>query len=270
MKSIKTVASGLWVVISIFLFTLSPFFPFSLSSSSAQEADLTLRSPVKLEELNNSDENIPSPIEVKTLPDFPIKINKNIPVQLNTRLRLIVDSYIDSKKAKTGDYFKAHVLDDFYLPSPLPLPLEPPQLIVPKGSWVRGRISYLKRPIIFSKTGKMKIHLDHLTTPSGEITPLNAELNVIQGVENEDENGQGFLMPLHYDQSKTPLSEQEQSSLGGVDLSGGNGNLLRSIVQYLLNGSLIALVPLEDNINFIKGQELQVVLKKEINTLNQQ
>lgn len=231
-----------------------------LSQVLAQESNLSLRAP---EESKEFEENNPSAIEVKKIPSFPNVLNKSstahkgtaaaalIPV--NTRLRLSVDSFVDAKISMVGDYFRAHILEDFYVPT------EPPQLIVPRGAWVRGRVSFLKRPNIFSMSGKIGLHLYQLVTPLGEIAPLNAELDVQQGIVNS----QGLLDPMTNFKTMAlePTQALLESSQGRIVSIAALGT---PVIGTLVAGTLTALFSQGDNITLTKGQELQILLKKDL------
>ena len=202
-------------------------------------------------------------VEIKKLPNFPELtgegsathklIAKSTSIPVDTRLRLIIDNYIDATQAMVGDYFKAHILEDFYIP------MEPPQLIVPRGSWIRGRVSLVKKPSLFSMAGKIGLHLNQLVTPFGDVTLLDAELDVQQGIVNE----QGLLDPMTNFGTKAieptqDLLDTSQGKLVSVATLG------TPVVGALVAGSLIALFSQGDNITLTKGQELQIILKKDI------
>ncbi|OGI19188.1 MAG: hypothetical protein A3B68_05715 [Candidatus Melainabacteria bacterium RIFCSPHIGHO2_02_FULL_34_12] len=237
-------------------------FSLLLPLSYAQESNLNLRAPELIKESN---ESIPSKIEIKKLPVFPnTQIKKSTAkkisavaalIPIDTRFRMVVDSPLDAKKSMLGDYFKAHVAEDFYLPT------NPPQLIVPKGSWVRGKVSFLKRPSIFSMAGKIGLHLYQLTSPLGELTPLDAELNIQQGIVNKE----GLLDPMTNFGTKAleptqNLLESENPAARIVIIA----TLGTPAIGTLIGGSLIALFSQGDNITIPKGQELQIVLRKDI------
>ncbi len=226
----------------------------------AQEKDIKPRAP---EQSSDLESNIPSQVDVKKLPDFPAQVGKGASahklsattgvIPVNTRLRLSVDSFVDAKMSKVGDYFKAKVLEDFYIPT------NPPQLIVPKGSWVRGRISFIKRPNIISRAGKIGLHLYQLVTPQGESTVLDAELDVQQGIVNSD----GLLDPMTGFKTKAikptqMLLESEPGRVISVITLG------TPVIGTLVSGSLIALCSQGDNISLNQGQELQILLKKDL------
>ena len=226
----------------------------------AQEGSLR---PLAPEQSSEIESNIPSALDIKKLPNFPEHLKgksaahklsaASATIPVNTRLRLAVDSFVNAKTSKVGDYFKAKVLEDFYIPT------NPPQLIIPRGSWVRGRISFLKRPNIFSRAGKIGLHLYQLVTPQGESTILDAELNVQQGLVNSE----GFLDPMTGFASKAieptqMLLESEYGKAISVVTLG------TPVVGTLISGSLIALFSQGDNITLNQGQELQIVLQKDI------
>lgn len=209
--------------------------------------DTALRAPMGKD---STQENFPTIPDFSKIPHFPKEIknlgNGQFPMFLDSRLRVAVDSYVNTKLAMTGDYFKAHVTDDFFLPT------EPPSLLIPRGSWVRGQVSFLKKPNIFIMSGKIGLHLDELVTPLGDIVPLNAELNVERGVVNEE----GFLNPP-LSKGQQVLPENTQIVVKDIDVT---------ILKDLLNGHLPALFLQGDSISLIPGQELQIVVKKEIET----
>lgn len=226
----------------------------------AQVEDLSLRSPA---EFKKFEENIPSPIEVKNLPNFPRNYSKKstLPristsiatIPLDTRLRIVVDSPVNAKTTMINEYFKAHIVEDFYIPT------EPPQLIVPKGSWVRGRVSFIKKPNIFSMVGKIGLHLDNLTTPLGEVTLLDAELDLQQGIVNEN----GLLDPMSDFGTKALVPTQGLIDITKVKMISID-TFGTPVIGTLVAGPLIALFSEGDNITLGRGQELQIVLKRDI------
>ena len=213
----------------------------SYDSQSTIHDSLSLKAPIRE---NEPQENLPSQINLSTVPNFPRFGVSDTTIPLNTSLKLVVDNYIDVKTAMTGDYFKAHILEDFYIQT------EPPQLILPKGSWVRGRISFLKRPNFFIKTGKIGLHLDQLVTPLGGALVLDAELDVQRGIVGEG----GLLKPVI---KQTDAKVWPDSTLN-VSIS----NLVPLLIGTLLTGKLYALFSQADTTALNKGQELQIVLQR--------
>ena len=218
-------------------------FVFNIPSYSSED-DLKLKAPIQE---NEPQENLPSQIDLSTIPNFPKFGVSNTTIPLNTSLKLVVDNFIDAKTALIGDYFKAHVLEDFYIPT------DPPQLILPKDSWIRGRISFLKRPNFFIKTGKIGLHLDQLVTPLGGALVLDAELDVQKGILNAN----GFLKPQA---AKSSDSQFLPDSTLTVPVS----NLGAVLIDKLLSGKLFALFSQSDTTTLNKGQELQIVLQRNV------
>lgn len=224
----------------------------------AQVDNLNLRAPSDPEEVEL---NIPTKVKLESLPDFPASLkgtNKilesgNI-IPIDARLRLSIDSFINAKTANIGDYFKAHVLEDFYIPT------NPPKLVLPKGTWLRGRISSLKRPNIFRRSGKINIHLYQVVTPLSEVATVNAELDIQKGIIN----AQGLLDPIsNYDVTRTlGPSESIPGFNSGVTIRVTSFGI--PFVNELLSGSLAALFLQEEDNVLSRGQELQIVLRKDL------
>lgn len=218
-------------------------FGFS-TPSYCLEGELKLKAPIQENELQ---ENLPSQINLSTIPNFPKPGVTNITIPLNTSLKLAVDNYVDAKTAMINDYFKAHLMEDFYIPT------DPFQLVLPKGSWIRGRISFLKRPNFFSKTAKIGLHLDELVTPLGETLVLDAELDVQRGILGEG----GLLKP-------SVIRQTDSQIWTDVILTIPISNLGPSLIRSLLIGKLYALFSQNDTTTLNKGQELQIVLQRNV------
>ncbi|MBI2995776.1 MAG: hypothetical protein HYY52_03620 [Candidatus Melainabacteria bacterium] len=238
------------------LILISQYQVIAANEELIQKPEIKLRVPG---ELNGYESNLPTEIDIKKLPDFVSKepLSDLNPIPINTRLRLIIDSFINVKTSMAGDYFKAHVVEDFYLPT------NPPQLIIPKDSWVRGRISFFKKPNIFIRTGKIGFHLDTLATPLGKTVPLDTELNIQQGYINE----QGCLTPLVSSNTNKNADTLLRKSL---PLAIEKNKLGLSLAGDLISTSVTALYLKKENvdgININKGQELQLVLERDIQHL---
>jgi len=233
-------------------------FVFSFKTN-AQVSKSQLRQPVELQYV---EEHLPTKIDLHEIPSFsnPFRKLKNnyrigldqssVTVPLNTRLRIKVDQYLDPKSTNVGDYFKAHIIEDFYFPS------NPEWLLLPQGSWVRGTVSYVKRPNLFTRKGYIRIRIDQITTPLGDIIPLSAELNVQEGIINAG----GGLDP--FVNEKIVKGDQIVEEIQTVVILFSEVD--SKIVNKFLDGSLIALYfPASGDI-LNSGKELQIVLKKNI------
>ena len=229
------------------LFFLCLFF-FSAQFVSAQVINLEPKEPNMNESVQ---ENSSTSVELDNIPDFSnsIKIffmNNNIsqpqsyPIDL--RLKLKLDEPIFIKKAFIGDYFKATVKEDLILKTDAFS-----QLFLPKGSYVRGTIGFLKKPGILVMTGELNINVDQIVIPTGDIIPVNASLDFQKGYSL----GNGNLDSAF---TQNPVISQKQIRINVNDIG-------FKLIKNFFIGNLIVLYSEENNYNFFKDQELQVVLK---------
>lgn len=193
------------------------------------------------------------PIQPKGVDDFaasPFKLNTStaqIPVE--TRLRIRVETPLGADKSRMGEDFRARVLNDFYLSGDFR------KLIVPKDSWIRGKVSYIKRPRLLSRSGKLGIKLDTLVTPQGDYVPLDADLIFQAGIVNDS----GLLDPQtgYSDKAIEPTQALLGSDTGRVI---SVATLGVPVVGTLLGGSVKALFSHGDDASVTEGQELQIML----------
>ena len=192
-----------------------------------------------------AEENLPSLVNIKEIPFFPI--NSNIDqtfVPLNLRMKLAFDDFVDIRKTSRGDVFKAHVLADFYLTP------DATELLIPKGSWFRGKINFVKKPNIFNRSSAIGARLDTLVTPYGSLIPIDLYLNIQNGILNADNEFE-------------PSDKALESAYNQIE------NLKLNIkspvfLSRFLSGTVIGLVLENNNHTFYRGQEIQLVLKKNI------
>ncbi len=190
------------------------------------------------------------PKGVETFAASPFKLNSStgqVPVQ--TRLRIRVETPLGADKSKVGDDFRARVLNDFYLSGDFR------KLVIPKDSWIRGKVSSLKKPRMLSRSGKLGIKLDTLVTAQGDYVPLDADLVFQSGIVNE----QGLLDPQtdFSDKAIAPTESLLSSDTGKVI---SVATLGLPVVGTLLGGSVKALFSHGDDASVYEGQELQIML----------
>lgn len=231
-----------------FLLFLVIFSFFNLNIY-AQDCDLPVKEPPEIKD--DEQKSIPTQINIKNYPNFPkvdvSKISKEKLISLDSRLRVSLDTTINTKTSKVGDYVRAHVLEDFYIPA------DPPVLIIPRASWVRGRISYLKRPTFFSMSDMVNLKLYQLVTPYGEVSTLDTEVAVQMGFIGSD----GLIEFL--EQNQKSINPELGSQTISVSKIGSK------LIQALISGALTALVAQNNNQNiYNSGQELQILLKKDL------
>lgn len=210
-----------------------------------------VRSPSKQNLEKSLSTNQPvSPTEVEDFAASPFKLESStaqIPMQ--TRLRIKVQTPLSAKKSKLGEEFRARVIDDFYLTGDFR------KLVVPKNSWIRGKVAAVKKPRLLSRAGQLGIKLDTLVTPQGDYVPLDADLTFKEGVVNQE----GLLDP------QTDFSDKAMEPTESL-LSSDTGKVISvatlgvPVVGTMLGGSVIALFSHGDSAMVSEGQELQIIL----------
>jgi hypothetical protein len=217
------------------------------------------------------DQNSVRSIEPKNLPDFatggtggagadsgaqvnvgssdsdgtPLKVGAaSTTLPVTTRLTLVLESPVDAKVSIPGDLFEAHVRDDLFLGS---------TLLLPKGSLVRGRVYEVTKP-------------KWISTPSGEVIPLDAALEFHKG----QTNAKGQLDPGT--NFGTRVGGNVKAVTGGTSKGAAKGALIAANVATLgapavatvIGGSAIALFKTGDNVQLAPGQEIEVLLTNDL------
>jgi hypothetical protein len=180
-----------------------------------------------------------------------------LPVQ--TRMTLIVEYPIDAKTSKPGDIFEAHVKDDLYIGR---------QLILPRGSLVRGRAVEITKPRLISRAAKIGLRLEQIVTPVGDVIPLDAALEFQKGLTNK----QGKLDPgtnlgTRVESSVrtvTGLSDKQNGATKGALLAANVATLGAPALATALGSGAIALFRSGDNISLQPGQELEILLTNDL------
>ena len=237
----------------VLLLVISLLNPLAMLSASEGLADVKteIREPSKQE--INSSKSTNEPVKPDGVEDFaasPFKLNSStaqIPVE--TRLRIRVETPLSADVSDVGDDFQARVINDFYISGDFR------KLIVPKDSWIRGKVNFIKKPRLLSRSGKLGIKLDTLLSPQGDYVPLDADLVFQTGIVNED----GLLDPQtgFSDKAMKPTQSLLGSDTGKVV---SVATLGLPVVGTLLGGSVMALFSHGDDASVYKGQELQIVL----------
>ncbi len=210
-----------------------------------------IREPAQANENKVQATNEPvQPKGVETFAASPFKLNSSTgQVPVETRLRVRVETPLGADKSKVGDDFKARVLNDFYLAGDFR------KLVVPKDSWIRGKVSSVKKPRMLSRSGKLGIKLDTLVTAQGDYVPLDADLVFQAGIVND----QGLLDPqTDFSDKAIEPTETLLSSDTGKVISVATLGL--PVVGTLLGGSVKALFSHGDDASVYEGQELQIML----------
>jgi hypothetical protein len=178
-------------------------------------------------------------------------------VPVETKLRLVLECPVDAKTSKPGDIFEAHVKDDLFVGT---------SLLLPKGSFIRGRVVEVNRPRLISRAAKIGLRLEQIVTPVGEVIPLDAALEFRKGVTNQ----RGELDP------GTSLGSRVHSSVRSVTGMNSKGTTRGALVAAniatlgapaaatLIGSSVVGLFRSGDNVNLSPGQELEVLLTNDL------
>jgi hypothetical protein len=178
-------------------------------------------------------------------------------VPSETRLRLVVECTVDAKTSAPGDLFEAHVKDDLFLGR---------NLILARGSLVRGRISEITKPRLISRAGKIGLKLEQIVSPTGDVIPLDAALEFRKGTTNK--SGQldpGTNFGTRVEKSVRAVSGvDEQGAAKGALIAANVATLGAPVIATAIGSSAIALFKAGDNISLQPGQELEVLLTNDL------
>lgn len=178
-------------------------------------------------------------------------------VPVETRLKLVVECIIDAKTSQPGEIFEAHVKDDIFYGR---------SLILPRGSLVRGRVVEITKPRLISRAAKIGLKLDQITTPTGDVIPLDAALEFQKGKTNKV----GQLDPGT--NFGTRVGGSVKAVAGLNDKGGARGALVAAnvatlgapIVATAIGSSAIALFKSGDNVSLRPGEELEILLTNDL------
>jgi len=87
----------------------------------------------------------------------------SLQIPSGTRLPVTTLSPISANTAQLGDLVLLKTQADFWVGQ---------QLLLPKGSLFRGRVDNVQKPGYFSKGGMLRLNVEHLVMPSGELASL--------------------------------------------------------------------------------------------------
>jgi hypothetical protein len=241
--------------IGLIVFLVSFLSPSIAESTNNSPINLNTHSRPPQNQINTINKPTNIPMDPKSVENFaasPFKLKSAVgQVPVKTRLRIKVDTPISAETAEVGDEFRAKVLNDFYISGDFR------KLIVPKDSWIRGRVSTVKKPRLLSRAGKLGIKLDTLVTPLGDYVPLDADLSFMAGVVNQE----GLLDPQTDFNDKAIVPTQ---ALLGTDTGKivSVATLGVPVVGTLLGGTVVALFSHGDDASVTKGQELQIIITR--------
>lgn len=175
--------------------------------------------------------------------------SKSTSLLKGTKLKLVVEEGVEAIKSQPGDIFVSRVVDSTFQS-------ENNSLLIPKGSWVTGIVMDVKQPGRFSKSGRLSLQLDYLTTLSGDLYPLNAIISFEQGKVNND--GQLDPQTGFKDKALQPTKKLLSSDTGQMV---SIATLGLPLVVTLLGGSAKAMISKGDSIGLVNGETFQIELK---------
>lgn len=178
-----------------------------------------------------------------------------IPVE--TRLKLVLETAVDAKASQPGDLFEAHVKDDLYIGM---------TLLLPRGSFVRGRVAQVVKPRMLSRAAKIGLRLEQIVTPSGEVIPLDASLEFKKGVSNKKgqlDPGTNFGTRVEGN-VKSVAGINKDGSTKGALVAANIATLGAPVIATAIGSSAIALFSQGDNVSLGPGQEIEVLLTNDL------
>jgi hypothetical protein len=217
-------------------------------------------------------------VEPKNVPDFPQQMGENgtaaavgapssgTPLKaeaastvlpLQTRLKLVLETGVDSKTSTAGDIFEAHVRDDLFVGS---------SLLLPKGSLVRGRIFDVNRAKLISRAAKVGLKLEQIVTPTGEVIPLDAAIEFRRGVSNaKGQLDPGTSFGTRVESSiRTVSGANSTGATKGALVAANIATLGAPTVATAIGSSAIALFSKGDQVSLSPGQEIEVLLTNDL------
>jgi len=106
---------------------------------------------------------------------------QTVKVPENTILRLRVMNEIDSRNVRVGEGFNAFVDEPLFGPGG--------QVLLPRGTVLRGRIDNVQRSKFFGRGGQFSLDFDHVTLPTGEIMPIDLKLGSVNQLSSTVREG---------------------------------------------------------------------------------
>ncbi len=102
-----------------------------------------------------------------------------IMLPIGTRIPLVLQNAVNTKNARVGDWV--------YFESIYPV-VENNRILIPVGSFVRGSITYAKRPGRIKGRGELRVRFEELVLPNGYTVDLQASLSTAEAGGGEQVN----------------------------------------------------------------------------------
>ena len=142
----------------------------------------------------------------KVLPPLIVPAGTTIPITLTTR--------ISTKYAKDGD--------GVYGKTAFPVTVDN-KIVIPEGSWVRGKITEVKRPGRVTGKGELTLSFQTLVLPNGITLPIYSSLGGTSGAGEKTGEATVKGDSSKGEDAKTVGTAAGQAGLIGVIAGGGKG-----------------------------------------------
>jgi hypothetical protein len=157
--------------------------------------------------------------------------SQKIPAGIRLKVRFL--SSLDAQKSNLGDPFLAETTDDLWVGR---------ELILPKGTELRGRLEEVQQPSYFSKGGLMRLGFDHVVMPSGKLEPLHLMVDAGSAKMSAAHNGlytdpgMGQKLSSSLDQGVAQYKSMEEKGVEQGEKMGGGLNLLLTVPTTAIAG----------------------------------
>lgn len=161
-------------------------------------------------------------------------------VPAGTMLTVAFNTAMDSRLTNTGDPFTAYLSQDFTVSGPYGVR----RVVLPAGTMVRGRVSEVKRPSLFSHGGSIFLNFDHVVLPSGELLPLTLNLATENTIVNQkgalySDPGIGKKIQKGAEQGRQAFENiTDQGFTAGKQIAGGLGSIV-TVPASVVGGALV-------------------------------
>lgn len=151
-------------------------------------------------------------------------ISQQIPAGIRLKIRFA--TALDSRTTNAGDLFLAESAEDLWASE---------QLILPKGTAIRGRVHEVQRPGYFSKGGFIRLAFDHVVLASGELMPLSLDLDAASAKMDAKRNGLytdpgiGQKLNTSVDKGIEQFKEFHERGIQEGQNRGGGANMLLTV-----------------------------------------
>ena len=196
---------------------------------------------------------------ITTLNSLPVRAANEPPIRtgtipVDTRVRLTLQSPINSKLSEPGDTITATLAEPLFIDG---------EMILPRGAEFQGRIVAIARAKRGQRSSNLTINFERAITPAGFTVPISAQVIGIDDWDNEKSfkaNGQGKMKGGHrgektIDNASKGASIGFQGAIAGALIGGAAGASGRHILGI---GGIGLAAGIIGGILLTKGSEIRV------------